>query len=193
VRYIYRGTRELAETPHLHRAGCTATAGGGVTLGKLAVLLTAVALAATGQLVLKHGMVEAQRTAHASARPLLVVAASSPWIIGGLMIFAASSIGWLLTLARVPLSVAYPFNAVGYVAILIASTLVLNERTNLWMWLGTVLVGAGLVLIVVMAPTSSASPITPPEVRKLATNVGTGVARNVPVPGSTPLAPDQTN
>lgn len=132
-----------------------------MSLGKLAVLLTAVALAATGQLVLKHGMVQAQELSRESGRSLLFVAALSPWIIGGLMLFVASSVAWLATLAHVPLSVAYPFNALGYVAILTASALVLHERTNPWMWLGTVLVGIGLVLIVVMAPASVASAASP--------------------------------
>lgn len=50
-----------------------------MTLGKLAVLLTAVALAATGQLLLKHGMVEAQHTSHETGRSLLVVVASTSW------------------------------------------------------------------------------------------------------------------
>jgi drug/metabolite transporter (DMT)-like permease len=171
-----------------------------VTLSKLAVLMTAVALAATGQLVLKHGMVQAQSTSRESGRTLLLVAASSPWIIGGLMIFAASAVGWLLTLAHVPLSVAYPFNALGYIAILLASTLVLHERTNIWMWLGTVLVGAGLLLVVLMAPAASAaSPATPPA--KLASPVmaprvgepvkadGDDGAKTAPEPGSTWLGP----
>jgi drug/metabolite transporter (DMT)-like permease len=135
-----------------------------VTPGKLAILLGAVALAATAQLVLKHGMVEAQSVSRESGRSLLLVAALSPWIIGGLIIFAASAVGWLLTLAYVPLSVAYPFNALGYIAILTASTLLLHERTNPWMWFGTVLVGAGLVLVVTMAPAGPASPVTPDPV-----------------------------
>lgn len=131
-----------------------------MTPGKLLILLVAVALAATAQLVLKHGMVEAQSVSRESGHSLLFVAAVSPWIIGGLLIFAASAVAWLLTLAYVPLSVAYPFNAVGYVAILTASTLLLHERTNPWMWLGTVLVGAGLVIVVLMAPAAPASPVT---------------------------------
>lgn len=157
-----------------------------MTLGKLAVLLTAVALAATGQLLLKHGMVEAQSTSRESGRSLLLVAGSSPWIIGGLMIFGVSAVAWLLTLARVPLSVAYPFNALGYVAILIASALVLHERTNLWMWVGTLLVGAGLVLIVVMAPTS---PVTAPQAHERAVAVSGDDAQTSPEPGSTLLPP----
>jgi drug/metabolite transporter (DMT)-like permease len=158
-----------------------------VTLGKLAVLLTAVALASAGQLVLKHGMVEAQSISSQTGRSLLLVAATSPWIIGGLMIFAASAVGWLLTLAHVPLSVAYPFNALGYIAILAASTLVLHEHTNPWMWLGTALVGAGLVLVVVMAPASSVSPAAPPRLREKSASVIAHVAKTAPGQGSTPL------
>jgi drug/metabolite transporter (DMT)-like permease len=124
-------------------------------LANVGVLLVAVGLAAVGQLVLKHGMTEAQRHARETGRSLLVVAAFSPWIIGGLTIFAASAVGWLLTLSRVPLSVAYPFNALGYLGILAASVLVLHERANVWTWAGTVMVIGGLVLVVSTAPGSS--------------------------------------
>ena len=61
----------------------------------------------------------------------------------------------MLTLSRVPLSLAYPFNALGYVGILTASVVFLNERTNVWTWLGTFLVAGGLVLVVTMTPRSS--------------------------------------
>ena len=168
-----------------------------MTPTRLVVLLTAVALATTGQLLLKHGMVGAQRTAVESGRSLLFVAALSPWIIGGLLVFAASAVAWLITLAHVPLSVAYPFNSLGYVVILIASTLLLHERTNLWMWLGTTLVGAGLVLVVVMAPTSSKSAVGPPQMHKVAppqihntaTQPRADYAQGAPEPGPTPLPP----
>ncbi len=126
-----------------------------MTLGNVGVLLIAVALAATGQVVLKHGMTLAQRHAHHTGRSLASVAATSPWILGGLVIFAVSAIAWLLTLSRVPLSVAYPFNALGYLGILTTSILVLHERANVWTWLGTALVAGGLVLVVTMAPGSS--------------------------------------
>jgi drug/metabolite transporter (DMT)-like permease len=129
-----------------------------VTVAKLAVLLTAVALAATGQLVLKRGMTEVQQTARRTGHALLLTAIQSPWVIGGLAIFVASAAAWLATLAHVPLSVAYPFNAAGYVAILAASSLVLHERTSVWTWVGTLLVGAGLLLVVVTAPRTITAP-----------------------------------
>ena len=126
-----------------------------MTLGNLGVLLVAVGLAAVGQLVLKHGMNLAKSESHRTGRSLAVVAGTSPWIIGGLVIFGVSAIAWLLTLSRIPLNLAYPFNALGYVVILTASVLVLHERSNVWTWVGTVCVAGGLILIVTMAPGSS--------------------------------------
>ena len=51
-----------------------------------------------------------------------------------------------------PLSIAYPFNALGYLGILTASALILNERTNIWTWIGTLCVVAGLVIVVATKP-----------------------------------------
>ena len=134
-----------------------------MTPTKLAVLLTAVALAATGQLVLKRGMSEVQQTARRTGQALLLSAVQSPWVIGGLAIFVASAAAWLVTLAHVPLSIAYPFNAAGYIAILAASSLVLHERTSVWTWVGTLLVGTGLVLVVVTAPRTTSSSVKVPR------------------------------
>ena len=44
---------------------------------------------------------------------LLIKAATSLWVIGGLAVFGISALAWLTTLSSVPLSVAYPFNAPG--------------------------------------------------------------------------------
>jgi len=126
-----------------------------MSIANLAVLLFAVALAALGQLVLKYGMTLAQQHAHESGRSLAIVAVTSPWILGGLTIFGCSAVAWLITLSRVPLSLAYPFNALGYLVILTASVLFLHERVNAWTWFGTMLVSAGLVVVVMTAPRPS--------------------------------------
>jgi multidrug transporter EmrE-like cation transporter len=52
----------------------------------------------------------------------------------------------------VPLSVAYPFNAFGYIAILSASIVILHERANLLTWAGSLLVVTGLVIVVLSKP-----------------------------------------
>jgi drug/metabolite transporter (DMT)-like permease len=79
-------------------------------------------------------------------------AATSPWVLLGLLVFAISAVAWLTTLSRVPLSIAYPFNALGYLGILTASAVLLDERTNLWTWIGTSLVASGLLIVVWTKP-----------------------------------------
>jgi drug/metabolite transporter (DMT)-like permease len=48
--------------------------------------------------------------------------------------------------------VAYPFNALGYLVILIASILVLHERANVLTWVGSLLVVSGLLIVVLTKP-----------------------------------------
>ena len=76
----------------------------------------------------------------------------SPWILLGLTVFAISAVAWLTTLGRLPLSIAYPFNALGYLGILTASVLVLHERANVWTWVGSAMVVSGLILVVTTKP-----------------------------------------
>jgi multidrug transporter EmrE-like cation transporter len=123
-----------------------------LTIASVGLLLFAVATAATGQVMLKHGMQVATARAAHSGGSLVFRAATSPWVLLGLFVFGISAIAWLAALSKVPLSVAYPFNALGYLVILIASILVLHERANLMTWAGTVLVGSGLVIVVLSKP-----------------------------------------
>ena len=122
-----------------------------MTIASMALLLFAVATAAVGQVMLKHGMQIATARAHVG-RSLAVSAATSPWVLLGLVVFGISAVAWLATLSRVPLSVAYPFNALGYLAILTASVLVLHERANVWTWAGSLLVVSGLIMVVLSRP-----------------------------------------
>jgi drug/metabolite transporter (DMT)-like permease len=123
-----------------------------LTIGNLAILLFAVGAAAVGQVMLKHGMQVATARATDTGGSLAVAAATSPWVLSGLLVFAVSAVAWLTALSRVPLSVAYPFNALGYLGILTASVLVLHERANVWTWAGSLLVVSGLIMVVLARP-----------------------------------------
>lgn len=123
-----------------------------MSFGSLALLLCAVGLAASGQVMLKHGMTTATERAAATNGSLIIKAATSPWVIIGLCVFAISAVAWLATLSKVPLSIAYPFNALGFLAILTSSAVVLGERTNMWTWIGTCCVIAGLIVVVATKP-----------------------------------------
>lgn len=119
-----------------------------MTIGNIALVLSAVTAAAIGQVMLKHGMQIASSRAARSGGSLALSAATSPWVLLGLLVFGISAIAWLTALSRVPLSVAYPFNALGYLAILTASVLILHERANILTWLGSLLVVSGLIIVV---------------------------------------------
>ena len=123
-----------------------------MTIGNIGLLLFAVGAAAVGQVMLKHGMQIASTRAASTRGSLAFAAATSPWVLFGLVVFAVSATAWLAALSRVPLSVAYPFNALGYLGILTASILVLHERANVWTWVGSLLVVSGLIIVVLTRP-----------------------------------------
>ena len=123
-----------------------------MTITSIALLLFAVSSAATGQVMLKHGMQIATARAAHSGGSLALRAATSPWVLLGLVVFGVSAIAWLAALSRVPLSVAYPFNALGYLVILTASVVVLHERANVFTWLGSLMVVSGLLVVVLTRP-----------------------------------------
>jgi len=123
-----------------------------MTAASLTLLLFSVISAATGQVMLKHGMQVATARAAHDGGSLALRAATSPWVLLGLVVFGVSAIAWLATLSRLPLSVAYPFNALGYLVILSVSVLVLHERANLLTWLGSLMVVSGLLIVVLTRP-----------------------------------------
>ena len=123
-----------------------------MTIASVALLLFAVVSAATGQVMLKHGMQIASARAADSGGSLALRAATSPWVLLGLVVFGVSAVAWLAALARVPLSVAYPFNALGYIVILAASVVLLHERANVLTWVGSLMVVSGLLIVVLSKP-----------------------------------------
>ena len=123
-----------------------------MTIASVWLLLFAVISAATGQVMLKHGMQIASARAADSGGSLALRAATSPWVLLGLVVFGVSAVAWLAALARVPLSVAYPFNALGYIVILTASVVLLHERANVLTWVGSLMVVSGLLIVVLTKP-----------------------------------------
>jgi drug/metabolite transporter (DMT)-like permease len=123
-----------------------------VSLTSVGLLLFAVITAATGQVMLKHGMQLASARANSTGNSLVVSAVTSPWVLSGLVVFGISAIAWLGALSKVPLSIAYPFNAIGYLVILTASIVILHERANLLTWAGSLMVVSGVIIVVLSKP-----------------------------------------
>lgn len=119
-----------------------------LTLASTALLLFAVMSAAAGQVMLKHGMQVATARSASSGGSLILSAVTSGWVPFGLIVFGISAFAWLAALSKVPLSIAYPFNALGYLVILTASIVILHEKASIMTWLGSLLVVSGLVIVV---------------------------------------------
>jgi drug/metabolite transporter (DMT)-like permease len=115
----------------------------------IGLILLSVALAASAQLTLKHGMnqvTDANGTASLSGGSLKAIVTNLS-VIGGLAIFGLSAVVWLLVLSRASLSFAYPFASLTYVLILLADKFILHEDIPVLRWAGVFLIVTGIVLV----------------------------------------------
>ncbi len=116
----------------------------------IALILVSVGFAIAGQLTLKAAMDQIGRIGSREVSnwtDTVVRSAREPRLWTGLFLFGISSLFWLVVLSRVPLSVAYPFVGVSYVAVVGFSKLVLHEHIPLLRWVGVSVVAAGIVII----------------------------------------------
>jgi drug/metabolite transporter (DMT)-like permease len=71
----------------------------------------------------------------------------SPWVLAGLLVYAIEFVVWFAALSLAPLSLAFPFAALSYCGVVVASRYVLHERVSARRWIGTVAVAAGVALV----------------------------------------------
>ena len=71
----------------------------------------------------------------------------SPWVVTGLLIYVLEFVVWFAALSLAPLSVAFPFAALSYCGVVIASRYILHESVSPRRWFGTVTIAAGVALI----------------------------------------------
>lgn len=114
-------------------------------LATLLLLLGSVACDVTGQVCFKLGI--GHETDGGGEQSLLYKVFHSPWVALGVGVYALEFVLWFAALSRTQLSVAFPFTALGYVGVVLASRFILNERISLrrWMGIGTIVVGVVLV------------------------------------------------
>ena len=116
----------------------------------MAALALSIALATTGQLLLKAGMDAAGVEVALEPAALLDLIKSilTSWrLLLGLAAFGTSSVFWLVALSRLPLSTAYPVVSLSYVLVLGAGVVMFGERPSLVTWTGALLVMCGVAII----------------------------------------------
>ncbi len=113
------------------------------------LLLVAILLSVTGELLLKGGM---NRVGTLSFRPNLFLptlwrAFTTPQIIAGFVLAFAASIFWLAVISRVQLSYAYPMLGLSYVVVLFASWLLLGEHFSFTRLAGVFIICSGVFVV----------------------------------------------
>lgn len=114
-------------------------------LAFIPLILFSVFLNASAQLVLKKGMVSLGEL-HLSLE-FIIKAILNPYILGGLGIYAISIVSWLIVLAKVNVSIAYPFLSVGFIFSAIIAHFMFHEPLTLPKILGIGLICIGLVFL----------------------------------------------
>lgn len=120
-----------------------------MTLPQLVLILISVSLTTLAQLLLKAG---ASGPAFASAAggglmDFAFAVLKSPAIIAGFAVYAASALLWLIVLKQVDVSVAYPFVALGFVAVMAVGAIAFGEPVGGMRIAGTALIALGVALV----------------------------------------------
>jgi undecaprenyl phosphate-alpha-L-ara4N flippase subunit ArnF len=128
-------------------------------------LAVCVVLSAVGQLCMKAGMLELNRSlaAQRGVLDLATLDTAAVWTATGLVSYGLSLGLWLVVLVRYPLSLAYPLLSLSYVCVYLGATFWprLAETATLSRSLGTLAILLGVALV--YADRSRASSAAPGE------------------------------
>src|SRR5580704_16874224 len=104
-------------------------------------LAGSVVLGAQAQILLRRGVMrkEGARVGWERYR--------SPWVAGWLVSFAVATSLWLLALAHLDISFAYPLVGTGYVLVVLLAAAFLCEAIKWQRWVAVAVITAGLTLI----------------------------------------------
>lgn len=101
-----------------------------------------------GQTVMKIGVSQPGASEAASGFvSLLLLIVRSPMVLLGLALYAAGALAWIAVLARVELSVAYPFLALNFVLVAMSSQFLLGEYMPALRWLGVFIICCGILVV----------------------------------------------
>ena len=117
--------------------------------GTFALLMVAMCLTVTGELLLKtgmnrHGVLEVSfSTLIPTAGKLL----GNPFVVGGFVFVFSGALFWLAVLSRWPLTLAYPLLSISYIIGICASVLILKEKVSPIQVVGVFVIILGVFLV----------------------------------------------
>jgi drug/metabolite transporter (DMT)-like permease len=114
------------------------------------LLLVAMSLTVTGELLLKSGINRIGGDLNLSFSTIVPAALklfSNIFIVGGFAFVFGGALFWLAVLSRWDLSLAYPLLSISYIIGIILSVLILKEKVTLLQVLGVLVIIMGVTLV----------------------------------------------
>jgi multidrug transporter EmrE-like cation transporter len=118
-------------------------------LSLFALIISSVSLNAISHVLLRKAMlaVNANGGPQQSYIELPLHVAFNPFLLLGMSLYAASIVIWLFVLSKIEVSVAYPFQSIGYVIAAVIGLAFLGENVTVSRAFGIALICGGLVFI----------------------------------------------
>ena len=114
-----------------------------------AYLLLYIIFSVASQLIIRWRVGGAGALAPGPARVHFVLhLLAMPWVWAAFLSTFLAGVMWMLTLGRLDLTYAFPFTGITFLVILLAGAFVFGEPVSAGRVIGTLLVGAGLIVVV---------------------------------------------
>ena len=115
----------------------------------LTLIFISVTISAIAQITLKQGMSspDVQQGLTGGWLEIVIVVASNLYVWLGLIFYALGAVIWLGVLARVDVSIAYPFVGLGFILTALFGVFLLGEAFSVIRFVGTCLVVLGIILV----------------------------------------------
>ncbi|MDA8084785.1 MAG: hypothetical protein M0024_14105 [Nitrospiraceae bacterium] len=70
------------------------------------------------------------------------------WVVGGILLYLVEMAIWIVLLANIPLSIAFPFTGIQKIFMIAVAVLIFREKVTGTEWLGIATISAGILLII---------------------------------------------
>jgi multidrug transporter EmrE-like cation transporter len=111
------------------------------------IILSGILCASLGQVFWKLGMNAVGAIDNFSISGIVSMFLN-PLVFLGLLMYGLSTIFWLIALSQKDLSYVYPFIALTFIIVLLLSKFLLHENVGIYRIVGTLIIIAGLIIVV---------------------------------------------
>ena len=115
----------------------------------LTLIFISVTISAVAQVTLKQGMSSpaVQQGLTGGWLEIAIAVASNLYVWLGLILYALGAVLWLGVLAKIDVSIAYPFVGLGFILTALFGVFLLGEAFSVIRFVGTCLVVLGIILV----------------------------------------------